>query len=82
MEQKNINLVLEAVEAAEHDIGLVLQEDSLRILSVLAAASRPLRRADLANFAGFNPEAGVFEYRLRKLLENGLLAKVNYVRLP
>ncbi len=76
MERENINLILEAVKAAEQDIGLVLQDESLRVLSVLAAASRPLRRADLATLSGFDPDAGnPFEYRLKKLMEAKMLVK-------
>jgi len=76
MERESINLVLEAVRVAEQDIGLVLQEDSLRILSVLATASRPLRRVELATLSGFDPEVGVFEYRLKKLSESKMIQKV------
>lgn len=68
-------LVLKAVEIARADMEPIIEENNLRILAILASMDRPIRRAKLAELSGYDYENGAFEYRLKKLTENGILRR-------
>jgi DNA-binding PadR family transcriptional regulator len=72
--ERRVNLILEAVKLAEKDLDMVLDERKLRFLSALAAAGS-LQRKNLAEYAGFDPRDGVFEYHLRKLIADQIIRK-------
>jgi repressor of nif and glnA expression len=70
---ERVNLILEATKMATQDIGVIIDDNNLRILTILATSDKPVRRADLASWAGLNAKDGSFQYRLRSLAEKGLI---------
>jgi repressor of nif and glnA expression len=66
---------LRAVEIARAEMEPIIEENNLRILAILACMDRPMRRAKLAELSGYDYENGAFEYRLKKLTENGILRR-------